>query len=280
MRIAANKPTSADIAKLALAESILADHHGSALPLPASRGAMAPPKPNGKQQSIPIHCLRPTCTGSIPLGVLVHKHSIGIKPCCRVCQQLGQTRKFVIPPGAERDPLAYARNGRASQERQANGRSGGRSDGGTHQPDAKLRGHLAATESRLKHLESLLKAHNVDLPMEAQSSSNASSEELSTLKSHLQGLQKLGIECPDLEEKIRAAELALQGKQDLKAVLGKLNAAEAHAKQCTENYAKLEDQLAAAKEKSKEAIRKVAELCRQRDQLLADKGYAKSTEAG
>lgn len=94
----------------------------------------------------------------------------------------------------------------------------------------------------------------------------------------MQVLHKLGISCPDLEDKIRSAEASVQGKHDLKAVLGKLNAAEAHVKRCTEHHTKLEDQLAASKEKSRDAVRRVAELSLQRDQLLADKGYAKAAE--
>jgi uncharacterized protein YoxC len=60
----------------------------------------------------PIECTRPTCRGSIPRDVLQHKLSNGLRPTCLVCQKLGSTRYYRLPPGADKPSFAEMQRAR------------------------------------------------------------------------------------------------------------------------------------------------------------------------
>ena len=163
---------------------------------------MAPTNSSGGAQGLLCGCLRPTCTGSIPLGVLVHKHSIGIKPTCRVCQKLGQTREFVIPPGADRDPRVYAKSGASTRPRETT--AGRRDKHVGDKPSAWTQRQLDESQARIKLLEDFVRSKDLELPTPEQP--DISQKNLESLKELASAMQKAGISCPDLDVKIKAAE--------------------------------------------------------------------------
>ena len=265
----AQRSAARTLLRVQSARDLLSLHHsaqnGATVPQPIGAAKGTKPQPGPPTTG----CSRPTCKGTIPTGTLVHKLSIGQAPCCRVCAACGQHKRyFRLPPGSDTNPLHYPRPGTKSAPAHK-------------QPFKAPSNYAQAARAALEAENKLLREHlaNQGLPVPVQEQD----ENLDDLKAALELLQKLGEPTANVEAKIAEAEAAAiqsnKATPDLKAVEGKLKAATAHAKQVADNVLKLQEQLAAAHEKSVQAELTVNSLLEEKDTLLAAQDYVHKENA-
>ena len=209
-------------------------------------------------------CNRPGCTGSCPLGVIVHYMSINKKCECSVCPK---PRPFTLPAGCSRDPRDFPRKAKAVvQQRERSARPRGAGD----TPDPAR----SAAEERVKVLEAFCAAQHLTAPAPVVEPTTPD-DDPKALKELLATLKKMGFPSTDCEARLQAAEerARLQANPDansLRATLGHLQNAEAHSTKCINLCLKLEQEQTAARGKALDAVAQVEKLTARRDKLMAE----------
>ena len=224
---------------------------------------------HGKTKDFLVSCARHNCAGSIWASVLAHKHTQGILPTCRVCEALprgGQKRKFLLPPGAEKDPVMYQR---------ANKQWGNRSNTvapRTDKPPSKWNSE-GKLLSRIKDLEGQLKGAKAQVNEEEAPTEQ---DDPVALRAAIQSIKVLGsTPPPDLVKRLAKFEQHNTGGSDLKSILGKLKAAQNHQSQIASNIDGLEEKLETAKKAMYDATKRVLELEKARDEANRTIGFFK-----
>ena len=207
-----------------------------------------------------VQCKKISCTGEIPLGVLVHKYSKGFPAMCQVCSKKGQTSKFVIPPGADTNPEHYQK-------------PGPRNSASPQPASAKN----AERERRMAKEISDLKA-KLQEKSETEQAKGPPKKDLQKLLSLQKALEEQGLAIPkELEASIKdAKDNAKAPTNDLKSVLGQIKATENSCKQAASTVQRLEANLAEAREKALAGEQKLLELQQLREKLLDEEGWAKN----
>jgi len=174
------------------------------------------------------------------------------------------------------NPTHYNRGDRAGNKSKGKGK--GKGDGprtrnfAADQDGPSTKTDHAPLQDRVTYLETLLKSNNI-IPEPVLTVP----EDIKALEDQKLSLQKMGIECPQLDERIAKAKADSHTKsRDLKVVSGRLNAAENKSKQLADHHAALEEKLEASSKALQEAIDEVATLQSERDSIIKEQlGYVK-----
>ena len=144
------------------------------------------------------------------------------------------------------NPTHYNRGDRAGSKSKGKGK--GKGDGprtrnlAADQGGPATKADHAPLQDRVTYLETLLKSNNI-IPEPVLTVP----EDLKALEDQKLALQNMGIECPQLDDRITKAKTESQTKsRDLKVVSGRLNSAENKAKQLADHHAALEEKLEAS----------------------------------
>ena len=237
---------------------------------------------NGFTGKTKVVCGRANCTGVITLGLLAHKHSVGDPPTCRVCASAGfPNRRYQFPKGAGRDVKLYPRDGKQQDLPKANSNTKAQKGGGGETPvnvwECRTKEREAKAAKILEwgaQLFNECKAQNpnvqlppppVELEEEAPDSGN-----LQQYLAAKASLEKLGLSVPkELEDKITLASNPKQGAQHtLPVLLAKVEKAEKFAAKCCDARLQKETEFERAVEKAKKAELVLADLLRQKAELL------------
>ena len=193
-----------------------------------------------------LYCQRQGgCTGSCPLKVALHKRGQGAPAKCRVCQ-----RVFWIPPGADRWTNLMAP--RSKQARRSNQQ--------LQQQVKDLTQQLAAAKD----------------PSSAVSAPEPPS--VQKLQAAVDACKLAGISSSDAEAQLAKAKADEVAPTSLRAVLGKLSAAEAHAKQVADQLVKDEEKVQTTRKKCSDAADQIAVLRAEKERLIQLEGTTKPSD--
>ena len=218
------------------------------------------------------------CKAGCWLSVLIHKTEAEKKKVhCLRCEKSGAGKRlYVIPPGANRDPKAY--------ERRKPGQGGPPGEGNApREGSSKESTKVRALEKELAKLTKQLDNKGSGEPDPVDEPAAAAKLELDRVQLAVKTLESIGEPLtPELTARLKGAQDKLKQTTNKppsnKALEGKLNAALAHAKQCTEQLVKCEDSLQTAQEKSRTAEANVLTAQAAVDAAIAKRGWFKEQE--
>ena len=204
------------------------------------------------------------CTGTMPTAVLAYQCGQGKHPACRVCGELYKPPAS-IPNGKSADAGSGTRNGNVSPFQNNSGNNRWRTQAKT------------LAEIQNEKMRELLKEKGVELPDDLKTETN--DKEIQRLKDAVQTLKDMGCDYSEAQQKLDAA-LANKGngRVGVKALMGKLQAAQNTLKQFVENHNKLHAQLRESYKKGEDQTELVQKLQKEVDQAMAEEGYTKKDD--
>ena len=150
------------------------------------------------------------------------------------------------------DLSKYSKPDRKDKDNSSNDNSNNNKGGGNSKLEKELAKQNAALKKSLELLQETLEAKGIEAPPQPDQGKGDAEARLEALKRAKSSMLEAGLDTADLDEKIMAAEAAveqLKARPDLRAVMGKLKAADAHKNQCAEQFVKAQEALANARER-------------------------------